>query len=241
MEKRILEYLAELETSGDTNYKHLIKYADIESLPYWIEKRNSFFDLEIFIPNKDYLGILNVHPNGNFVGEDKFNEIKDLITLFSEDYFCFLTDFLTINLLNGVLLKFPKKIKWNEFSNNQIFFGEGFFFTGIPDYFWLGEKWLRQVFAYESDIYIPKYKKTIDFPAELIIVHQNNFEKIKEIYAPKYGIINPILSHAKFLETIFEVEYKYLLADNIYITEGSLNFLKDQIFNNDGNVSNMLI
>ena len=99
MEKKVLEYLAELETVGSTNYQHLLKYADIESLQYWIEKRNSFFDTKILLPNKNCFGIINVHSHGNFIYEDKFDEIKSLMTIFSEDYFYFLTDFLTVNQL----------------------------------------------------------------------------------------------------------------------------------------------
>lgn len=229
MEKKILYYLSELETSGDTSYQRLLKYADIAFLQHWIEKRNSFFDTEILLPDKGYLGILNIHSNANFIYENKFDEIKELMNYFSEDYFYFLTDFLTVNELKGVVLKFPKDIKWEEFSNNQVFFGEGFFSTGIPNYFWLGENWVRQVMAYDSDIYIPEYKKTIDFPCELIVVKEENFEAMSKIYESKYGAITPILQHKEFFEKIFESEFSYLLSENIYVTSNSIDYINKQL------------
>lgn len=47
--------MAELETVGSTNYQYLLKYADIESLQYWIEKEIHFLTQKYFYQIKTVL------------------------------------------------------------------------------------------------------------------------------------------------------------------------------------------
>ncbi|GEM_PF-6427895 len=232
MEDFVKEYLNEIRDPNEPYYQHLLKYVNSKKLKYWINKRDSFFNSDGdlgMLPQKNYAGILNVHSQGNSICEINFNELKEIINHFSEDRFYFLTDTIKLDELEGVLFNFPREINWNEFCNGQKYFGETFFSSIVPYNFWLGENWVRQVMAYFSDIYIPKYKKLLNFPSELIVIHQSNFNEIEKLYSNKYGKITSILDYKDFLEPIFENGFKYLLKDNIYITKNSIEYIRSQL------------
>ncbi|AZI39202.1 hypothetical protein [Epilithonimonas vandammei] len=232
MEDSVKNYLNEISDSSEPSYQHLLKFVNRKKLEDGMNKRDSFLNSDDdlgLIPQKNCVGILNVHSQGNSICENKFTEIMHIINHFSEDSFYFLTDAIKSDDLEGVLFDFPTEINWNEFSNGQKYFGETFFSSIVPYNFWLGENWLRQVMAYFDDIYIPKLKKTLNFPSELIVIHQSDFNDIEKLYSYKYGKIISILEYKDFLEPIFENGFKYLLTQNIYITKNSIEYLRSQL------------
>lgn len=173
------------------------------------------YDLEVNGNNT----ILNVYDDADILNEEKLEEMEKICSIFNEDYFYFLS------MINeqGVCFKFPYNFK-------TITSDESDFYSFLSTYnYWITSNWCRMVSGgILSDIRIDK-GVNIDFSHELITVNGNNLDRIRKIYENKYGAIIPILEHKDFFVPIFETEFKYLLADNIYITSNSLDYIKNQI------------
>lgn len=164
--------------------------------------------------------ILHISEDANLLNRKKLGEIKELCTLFSDNFFYFLSG----DVNNGVCFKFDSQMA-NEISRDN----ESLFFSYLLPYnFWLTSDWCRWTSGGMSDIKIGK-NIILDFNHELLVSKKENFDQLKKVYELKYGEILPIIKYKKFLEKIFESEFEYLLSDNIYVTRSSIDYIKKQL------------
>ncbi|QOR72978.1 hypothetical protein SAMN05443429_1149 [Cruoricaptor ignavus] len=195
------------------NYTQFLSEKDIDNCLYYAKK----FDLNN-ISNKI---ILNVKNDADVLNNAKLKEIKNMCSLFNEKYFYFFSGDKT----NGACFKFPYDFKIKVENNS-----EQLFYSPLSSYnSWMTSNWCRYVSGgHKSDISIGE-NKYLDFSHELVVFKAEHFESISKIYESKYGVITPILQHKEFFEKIFELEFKYLLSNNVYITNNSIDYIKKQL------------
>lgn len=69
----------------------------------------------------------------------------------------------------------------------------------------------------------------IDISHEIIVFHKNKINEITPIYEEKYKGIISILECEDSIIKILEKEDYYLLLKNVYITNDSIDYIKNQI------------
>ncbi|UZT97649.1 hypothetical protein ODZ84_21135 [Chryseobacterium fluminis] len=207
--------------------KQLVKFVSIDNFKFIQSKRNSFYNGECI--GKKYSGILNIGSGMADIDDVKLDEVERLCMIFKEEHFFFISDWIKQYDLEGITLCFDAEISWEELSGNLKNFEHFFSSTPVPGNWWVSKNWCRYMSGAMSDSYSPYYKKVFDIPHELIVTERSDFERIEKIYSAKYGKIYPILDFQVFFDAIFEDEFKYLLTDNIYITQSSIEYIKNQL------------
>jgi len=206
--------------------KYLLPFIEINKYAIIKQKRNSFYNGEYI--NVGHIALLNIGSNADSINEIKLLEIKKLCDIFKEKEFFFISDWLRENDIDGFSLRYDADIMWENFSKSIRHF-ENYFHSNLPGNWWVGENWCRYISEAMSDSYSTFYEQVFDIPHELIIVKENNFIELLLLYE-KYGTFNRILQHKEFLDRILESQFKYLLADNVYISGNSIDYIKSQIF-----------
>lgn len=193
------------------NYNQFLSQKDVAECFYYIK---------IFRLNTHKI-ILNVSDDADVLNEIKLGEIKNICSIFEDEYFYFFSG----DEKNGVCFKFPSDFKINiEDKSKQLFY------SVLSSYnSWMTSNWCRYVSGGPiSDIRIGT-NNYLDFSHELVVSTKENFNKISKIYEKRYGEVVPILQHRNFLKKIFESEFSYLLSENIYITSNSIDYIKKQL------------
>lgn len=172
------------------------------------------------IENKQNKILLNISADADILNNRKLEEMQMLCNVFKDKYFYFLSG----DFNDAVCFQFPYDI------GNLTSDSENSFFSFLLEYnFWLTENWCRWVSGGSRSDIITVNKENVDFSHELIIINDKGFHKVSEIYDKRYGKIVSILEHKNFLKEIFGEEFHYFLYDNVYITDNSIDYLKNQL------------
>ncbi|WKS95306.1 hypothetical protein [Riemerella columbina] len=184
--------------------------------------KNRFDQISHFdINNVNNKVLLNVSANADILDNEKLKQIQDICNNFNNLFFYFLSG----TPEEGFCLKFPSN-KNDIIIRNR----DNLFYSFFSEYnFWFSDNWCRWVSGgYIDDIFISE-NKYINFSHELISSKTEDFDNIFNLYTKHYGIITPILEHKEFLKKIFKHDFNYLLSDNIYITQKSIEYINDQL------------
>lgn len=149
---------------------------------------------------------------------NKLLEIHDLCGLNREDFFFFISG----SIENGVCFQFPV-------SEDIVKEKDDLFYSFLSEYnYWGTKNWFRYVSGgVMSDI---QYEDNIiDISHEIIVFHKNKINEIAPIYEEKYKGIISILECEDSIIKILQMEHYYLLLNNVYITNASIDYIKNQI------------